>query len=365
MSLPFLDLAVDLVWLRGLNMTHVVIVAVFYFLWRLPGQTHPLEGEDSVVWYDAVQSHETAIHDDESSPVLKPAISTEDEAYLIAQVPESTEAERWRFWTAKNRHRVTAARALRIYTDWRIEHEQVLAKTTKKSSISTRTSSTATTDGPTLTADELAWQEASFIALAVHQEKRTTSLPKIAHLHVLQTSSQHDSDSSTQEPNNNNIDYRRDLQGRRLLHFLPGRMDDRLASTVTYATAVALYVDRCLSRETTECVTVVIDARGGHGWRNLNAAQLLPFIQLLSRLMLTMFPQRLGRALVFPIPPRFFWVWRMARQCIDPATREKIKPLTGPSMIDSPPPLEQMAEYIGVDNAQYLESFRRSEFRKQ
>uniref|UniRef100_A0A7S3KVW7 CRAL-TRIO domain-containing protein n=1 Tax=Amphora coffeiformis TaxID=265554 RepID=A0A7S3KVW7_9STRA len=355
MSFPLIDLAVDLVWLRGLNMTHFVIVAVFYLLWRLPGQHKT--GEDVVVWYDAVQSLDTTSTtvDDESSSLPQQSLSTEDEAYLVAQVPESTAAERWRFWTAKNRNRLAAARALRVYTDWRLEHAQVLSATKDNTpTTSNKTSTDALTD------DERAWQEASLIALAVHQEKRTTPLPKIAHLHVVPLSQPQEYETQQQTDSNN--DYRRDLQGRRLLHFLPGRMDDRLASTVTYATAVALYVDQCLERESMECVTVVIDARGGHGWRNLNAAQLLPFIQMLSRLMLTMFPQRLGRALVFPIPPRFFWVWRMARNCIDTATREKIHPLAGPSTIDSPPPFEQMAEYIGMENAQYLESFRKAGF---
>ena len=139
-------------------------------------------------------------------------------------------------------------------------------------------------------------------------------------------------------------------------------MEDRLAAVKTYALTVALYVDKRLDRHSTERVTVVIDARGGHGWRNLNAAQLLPFIQHLSALMLALFPQRLHAAIVFPIPSRFYWVWRLVRRCLDERTEAKIQPLEGPSTIDSPPPMAQMAVLLGAENAAFLEDFRKAGF---
>ena len=323
----------DLVWLRGhINMTHLLIVAVFYLLWRLPGQNNSVM--DDVVWYDAVQSlSETSSSHKSENVTAVESLSAVDEAYLQAQVPASTAAERWRFWTAKQQNLRATVQALRVYTAWRLQHAVEEEEDT-------------TTTDATLTADELAWQRASVTALRSRQEARpTTPLPQLAHLHYADGG-----------------DHRRDGGGRRILHFLPGRMDDRVASTHAYATAVALYVDAVLPRDDTELVTVVIDARGGVGWRNLNAAQLLPFIQLLSKLMLTMFPQRLARCVVFPIPPRFFWVWRLARTCIDPATRDKIVPLSGPGLIESPPPLDKMAEYIGRENALFLESFRQARF---
>jgi hypothetical protein len=75
-----------------------------------------------------------------------------------------------------------------------------------------------------------------------------------------------------------------------------------------------------------------------------------------------MFPQRLYRAVVFPIPARFFWVWRMARNCIDVATREKICPLEGPSTVDSLPPMDDIADYLGQENALLIEAKRKEAF---
>jgi hypothetical protein len=259
------------------------------------------------------------------------------------QVPESTPAERVRFFVARGHHRVKAAQALRVYTNWRLENGVSI-------------DSPLLSDATELTEDEKRWNEVSLIALKVRKELQCNKpLPKIVHMHRKRPSS----DANTKDDDES---YICDKSGRRIIHFLPGKMDERLASTVTYALAVALYVDRCLDRESQELVTVVIDARGGHGWRNLNAAQLLPFIQHLSKLMLTMFPQRLSRAVVFPIPARFFWVWRLARNCIDVPTREKICPLEGPSTIDSPPPMDDIANYLGRENALLLETKRKAGF---
>ena len=339
--LASIELAADLVWLRGLNFTHFMVIVVFYLLWRLPGP--PKESASDIVWYDAVECLPPVESDDSEDD----AVPFEDEAFLSARVKESTAAERLRFFVAKGRDRVKAVQALRVYTDWRIQHELALDPARPSSAfLSARSrlhkNEIAATEVAT---DKQIWDEVSLIALKVRKEQNCHHpLPQIAYLHQ-----------------NTGKDIC-DKAGKRILHFIPGQMDDRIASTVTYALAVALYVNRLMDRDSTELVTVVIDTRGGHGWRNLNAAQLLPFIQHLSKLMLTMFPQRLYRALVFPIPSRFFWVWRMARNCIDVDTREKICPLMGPSTIDSEPPMEQIAEYLGRENAVLLEAKRKASF---
>ena len=336
-SFVFESLSIDLVWLRGFNITHFLVLVAFYLLWRLPGH-HRSSGGDEV-WYDAFQTlPPEPCESDVSDGSDNDWISPEDHLWLQSQVPDSTEAERVRFLVAKG-NRTKAAQALKVYTHWRLQHN---------------ISVTMPPNSNKLTEDERIWTQASLIALKVRKEKRCDRpLPKIVHLHERGDNTSNAGEDDT---------WIRDKTGRRILHFLPGRMDDRLASTVTYALAVALYVNMRLSRHSQELVTVVIDTRGGTGWRNLNAAQLLPFIQHLSKLMLTLFPQRLYRALVFPIPATFFWVWRIARNCIDLATREKICPLMGPSTIDSPPPMDQIAEYLGIDNALLLESKRKEEF---
>lgn len=345
-----IELAVDLVWLRGVNITHFAVIVVFYLFWRLPG-SRKTSSPVVDVWYDALQNFPDGVlsgdDDDDESVVVSSStdrekLSFEDDAWLASQLKESTPMERQRFFVAKNRDRLVAARSLRTYVEWRHKHAAIPSPP-----VATTTSAKANNDGVQLSADERLWNEVSLIALKARNEKRWDKpLPKVAFVHQLDGSDVCDK------------------SGHRLFHFIPGRMDDRIASTVTYALAVALYIDKRLDPEGDEKVTVVIDVRGGEGWRNLNAAQLLPFVQHLTRLLLTMFPERLYRALVFPIPSRFFWVWRMARNCIDPLTREKICPLMGPSTIDSPPPMDQIAEYIGSDNALLLESKRKAGFWK-
>lgn len=344
---PSLDLSTDLTWLRSLNVTHFALVVVFYLLWRLPGAISTAPKEAVEVWFDAVQHLPEKDHGDNGTVSTADTISAGDDEWLANQVKESTTAaERLRFFVAKKRNRLVAAQSLQVYTDWHLQHANVLTSSTSTSS-----------DGANhenLSQDDKNWKEASLIALKVRNEKHCHEpLPKLAHMYQRQP-----------QPSNSKEDdlYIRDKTGRRIVHFTPGRMDDRVASTVTYALALALYIDRSLDRESDETITVVIDARGSHGWRNPHAAQLLPFIQHLAKLMLTMFPERLHRAVVFPIPPRFFWIWRLARNCVDPLTREKICPLTGACAIESPAPMDQIAEYIGWENAVLLEDKRKTDF---
>lgn len=379
MTAVIVELAADLVWLRGgLNITHFAVIVVFYLLWRLPGARNNGNNKSVEVWYDALQNLPPSgvFSDDESSVVSsdngdggQKILSPEDDQWLQNQLLLynneyiTTPMERQRFFIAKGRNRIAAARRLRIYMDWRTKHEFFRQQATVtpppptgNNNNNTMLATAGGTDGGTdagvavvedLSEDERIWNEVSLIALKARNEKHCEEpLPKVAFVHQLDG------------------DYVRDKSGHRLFHFMPGRMDDGIASTVTYALAVALYIDRRLDRQGDEKVTVVIDTRGGHGWRNLNAAQLLPFVQHLSKLLLTMFPERLYRALVFPIPSRFFWVWRMARNCIDPLTREKICPLMGPSTIDSPPPMDKIAEYMSGENALLLESKRKASFGK-
>ena len=153
-----------------------------------------------------------------------------------------------------------------------------------------------------------------------------------------------------------------DVDGRRILHITPGKIDERLASLQAYSLAIALYIDQQLDRDSLEKVTVTIDVRGGTGWRSLHATQLVPFIQHTSTLLLAQFPERLARSVVYPIPSTFTWIWRLVRRCIDPLTRDKICLLTGPATIASPPPWQAMEAYLGKGVVETLERDRLASF---
>jgi len=268
------------------------------------------------------------LSDDGSSDALPDKSNSFSE--LEKKFPQSTAEERERFLVAKKGNAEVAAKYLQAYLEWRFIHESVREKLDEL--VSTGDS------------DHDDWNIAAAIAMKERNENQSAPLTRVARTH--------------------SIGDREicDVDGRRIIHITPGLMDDRLASLTTYALSIALYIDRKLERHSLERVTVLIDARGGQGWRNNHAVHLLPFIQHISKLLLSMFPERLSRSLVYPLPPAFGWIWNVAQRWIDPLTRDKICLLTGPATIASPPPSEQMAEYLGKDVVEILEKHRVAAF---
>jgi hypothetical protein len=259
----------------------------------------------------------------------------EEDLQLEQLVPEATAAERLRFLVAKKGNVRTASKSLKAYLQWRSDHQHIQQH-----------------GEPALLELELYtedsdwndWNIASTAACKANKETSGTILPRIARLHKIE---------------GNDI---RDRQGYRVLRLISGQMDDRLVSLTTYATAVALYIDRKLARESTETVTLCIDLRGGPGWMNLHIVKVLPFIRTTTKLLLTMFPLRLERAVVYPLTPAFRWIWPICKQWIDPLTAEKICILTGPATIVSPPPLSQMIQYLDESIVALLEKAREADF---
>ncbi|EED96056.1 predicted protein [Thalassiosira pseudonana CCMP1335] len=67
--------------------------------------------------------------------------------------------------------------------------------------------------------------------------------------------------------------------GSRILHIIPARLDMALAPASVYSLACALYLERRLSRSSTERIALICDVRGGRGWSNPTPWSMLPFIQ--------------------------------------------------------------------------------------
>ena len=156
----------------------------------------------------------------------------------------------------------------------------------------------------------------------------------------------------------------RDGDNHRVFYIMPGQLDDDLASTSAYALAIALYFDMKLERESAERITVVIDARGGHGWKNTHVTNLIPFLQEVVMLLLANFPERLHRSVVFPVPYSFCWIWTLISACLDATTRDKICLVSGAARIDSEPPMDELSQYLTLPCAERLEEERRATFRE-
>jgi hypothetical protein len=156
-------------------------------------------------------------------------------------------------------------------------------------------------------------------------------------------------------------DTLRTIDGKRVLQHLPARIDLSVADAEVYATALALYIDRCVSRDSMEKICVVIDTRPGKGWKNIPAPRLVPFIKHAARLLNDLHPERLARCILFPVPSVAKFLWNAVKPWLDPDTAEKICILSGSASIKSPVP-KDMNSYLQRDVVEWMERNRLSTF---
>jgi len=254
---------------------------------------------------------------------------------LVAEAcPEATSVERERFLRARNSYVPSTIETLRHYLDWSQEHEQI----SKEHSIVRQI-----TENP----DMDVWVEACAIAMKAVGELGEPNLPQVIRTY------KRDGKSVT------------DLDGHRIFHIMPAQLDNTLAHGSTYALATALFLDKQLDRNDDEQITVCMDVRAGRGWPNVHAMRQVPFMKDTTNLLLSLFPERLHKCVVFPVPSAFFWIWTLLSKILDACTRDKICVLAGPNKIISPPPLEGMTPHLGEEVAQFLEDVRVGEFKEE
>ncbi len=279
----------------------------------------------------------------------------------------ATHAERMRFLNAKGGNYTLALDQLKKYLAWRDNYDldQLSHLPSSPSRIRDGISSSATlssddsfhscasSDG---TMDQIDWKFASDKALAIeyllksdgsnsinnrnHQQPLT--LPQLARILTVPGSDQHLCD----------------LHGNRILQLLPAQMDPTVASPETFQLCIAFYLERKLSRTSSEKLTVTIDVRGGHGWSNPKPNKLVPFIKSVSKCMEQNFPERLERSVLFPMPRAAAVLWGMIRRFLDPNTANKIKVISGNAGTDAEPPYERMEKFIGRDVLELMEANR-------
>ncbi len=253
---------------------------------------------------------------------------------LARACPAATAAERKRFLTARQGSVAGASKTLTHYLQWHQKHVDVAVK--------------YKIVRPTTEDNDLDfWTEACMMAMKVSGEKGEEPLPRVIRTHLRK--------DGEGEP-------LVDKGGYRIIQIIPARMDITLAKSSTYALAVALYLNLQLDREAYERIVVCMDVRAGQGWPNTHAVRLVPFMQQTTTLLLSLFPERLHKCLLYPVPSSFLWVWNTISKVVDPLTREKICLMSGPNKITSPPPFEQMFEHLDVNVAQQLEGARVAAF---
>ena len=173
-------------------------------------------------------------------------------------------------------------------------------------------------------------------------------LPCITFQHVQFTSNNENGDNSITET--------------KYLHHLPARIDPKLADTSVYALALAIYLDHVLDRHSTEKVTLVIDVRPNHGWANIKAHKLLPFIQSTVRNLCDLYPTRLNRCIIYPVPSVAKALWKAVKPFVGRETVKKVCLSTGPAGKNDKIP-KKLNEHLDHDLISKFEQ-RRNEGRR-
>jgi hypothetical protein len=150
--------------------------------------------------------------------------------------------------------------------------------------------------------------------------------------------------------------------GSRIFHLVPARLDLSIASAQVYALAAALYLDRLLSRCTTEKVSLICDVRGGRGWANPTPWSLLPFVQATSSLLGRHFPERLKRMVLYPMPSSAVWVWAAAQKFLDADTASKVVVVGLDGASNNDDMNEELEKFITKKDYLVLEERRKSFF---
>lgn len=256
-------------------------------------------------------------------------------ASLSEACPSSTAAERKRFLVAREGNLKGATNTLQHFLAWHQKHVKVAQEHGLKRLV-------------TEDEDLDIWNEACQIALKASGEATSLALPRVIRTHRGEKGK-----------------TVADLSGHRLFQIIPAQMDVSIASGSTYALAVAIYLNNSLDREGEEKIVVCMDVRAGRGWPNTHVMRLIPFMQQTTTLLLSLFPERLHRCYVYPVPPSFLWIWNAISKVVDPLTRDKICLMTGPNRIESPPPFEQMYQHLPKSAAHHLEDTRLASFTNQ
>lgn len=255
---------------------------------------------------------------------------------LEGQCPEGTEAEYCRFHSAFGKE---AAQNLEMYLEWRRVHEldnedALLGRSdaedwvyAAKKAISF--SQRAIVEGESVEdgAEVGVLDPCPSSPLSFVEEKRRKTLLAIQGLpQILFTHELADGQLS------------RDQHGNLIVHALPSLIDLSLAPEEMWGLAVLIYFDRKLKRDSEEKLTLVMDVRPGMGWPNLTIGPLLGLVKNVTTSASQIFPVRLHKCIVFPVPYVATAVWRLIRVVVPGSLRKRFIFVSGKDEVDSPVP---------------------------
>jgi len=313
----------------------------------------PVLKENVLVAAAVVSSRNTAEQLQHAQQPAPPEMEEPSE-HMKEKAPSSTKAERYRFLAARNGNEKKALVNLQKCLEWRLAHaHHVKEQEEKFQHLLTETYKSKNSTGGFCNdkRDLYDWTVASQAALCKNypEGNGTKVLPRIVTNVVCRKSG----------------NEARDLRGQRILHIFPAQIDDDICSLETYALAIALYLDRKADRYSLEKTTLTLDLRPGKGWKNISGMKLIPFIKAIIKLLLTIFPERLYKCIIYPLPFALKWIFAAVKVVVDPDTAKKLVVLSGGANMDSPLPLKQMMEHVSEEVAYLFEKVRLEAFKLQ
>lgn len=163
----------------------------------------------------------------------------------------------------------------------------------------------------------------------------------------------------------------RDKQGHLLLQVFGGRLDPKGTPKAhdLYTTSVALYLDRYLSfrksSTTPYRITLLLDVRAGDGWENPPALEMVGLVRHLATQLHDLYPDRLHKCFLFPVPRPGIWIWNMCKGFLDKGIRSTVYLLPGGALSHSPAPIRELAVYVDEQVLRHCEKVRLSTFETQ
>jgi hypothetical protein len=274
--------------------------------------------------------------------------------------PNATKAECVRFLRCTKSDEKAAASRLDEWLAWRLDNGLKL-------SIDDVEEEAIPYGDEFIKADEKLWNEAAKLAMEIFTKSsgdktctdKSVQLPQIIFAFSVDTTTNNKDDGEGSLPS-----YPRCKDGSRMFYLCPARFDVSLAPGEVYALAAGLYLDRRLSRLTTEKVSLICELRGGRGWANPTPWSMLPFIRATSSLLGKHFPERLKRMVLVPMPSSALWVWAAVQKFLDIDTASKVVVvgIDGAASNDVDCLAKELDDYITKKDFLLLEERRRSSF---
>ena len=291
---------------------------------------------------------------------------------LAARLPNSTEAERRRFLTARDDDAEEAFHMLKNYLEWH-EKERKLRVTDSHCTSCISIVKGVVHDTSEQVNTPYSFQGDLYYDAMPHNNENSRSVTTVF-LHERKFISSNRTyaldgvapNRSTQKISAVDILYLNNgppfaIDSTRICHVMPGLLNPQEATAAEHARRVAVYLDENLSRESMEKITVIVDTRAGVGWANPSPLKILPFIKLLGGWLNNLFPERLKTCIVMPVPSTCLFLYNVIKPFIDPNTVKKIVLLGGAA--DANANLkDSILKYIDKSALQYIEARRQSLF---